>query len=126
MRGPGFDVGGIMGALPQVPVPRFAPPRSTRDTDHPQKPVSDDGSDGLYDDDGSDFQQQRRADDDVSPGSSERLSDIPSDLEDIPEFDDDDDDDGDNDGGDTKTIAVAEEPKKKRARNSKAKNVIVI
>jgi len=138
MRGPGFDVGGMMGLggmggmgglggvgsmlpqmmqLPQVPVPDLAP-RNTRPT-----------------------KQQPRIRElppsaSPSPPPSERLSDIPSEeLDDIPsDLSPGESDDDDDDAGPTKVISF-EAPLPSRGRGAGrgrgrgrggAKNVIVI
>ncbi len=87
MRGPGFDVGGMMGLgglagsmLPQVPVPDLVPMLTRPPKQQRQQQIieelsaNEQSSASESEEDGT--QSEDRA--------SERLSDIPSDLEDVP------------------------------------------
>lgn len=136
MRGPGFDVGGMMGGLgglggmgglgglassmlPQPPVPHRAPQATRRPPK--QKQIEEFVSD-VSEDDAS------QEDDDVSE-ESERLSDIPSeDLEDVPSEDLDSPEEEEEEN-DEKVINFEEPPKKRRGRQPKKadpKTVVVI
>jgi len=125
MKGPGFDVGGMMGLggmmgsmMPQIPVPDLAP-QFTRPVKRlkQSKPV-------LKELTPSPEIQEEEADDLDESEESERLSDIPSDLEDVPS---DLEEEQQSLVDDARVISF-EKPKGKRASRAKVapKNVIVI
>ena len=138
MRGPGFDVGSMMGLgglagsiLPQVPVPDLAP-RFTRDKPAQKRPVIEELPSTR-----SEAEAEAEAPSAApSDSGSERLSDIPSDLDDVPS-DLDVPSDADGPGpqpknnpknNQTKVIEFSDAPKKRGRPSKKAepKNVIVI
>ena len=134
MRGPGFDVGGMMGGLgglggmgglgglassmlPQPPVPHRAPQATRRPPK--QKQIEEFVSDVS----GDEASQEEES------IESERLSDIPSeDLEDVPS-DLDITPESSPEENDAKVINFEEPPKKRRGRQPKKadpKTVVVI
>ena len=138
MRGPGFDVGGMMGGmggiggltgmLPQVPVPNLNPQMFSRqptlrrvtspESDAPSPAPSDVPSDAPSPA--------------PSDAPSERLSDIPSELDDVPSTFGDDDFGLSlaEEPGTEKVFAIAEEkPKKKgpgRPKKDASKKIVII
>lgn len=121
MRGPGFDVGGMMGGLgggfggmmlPQVPVPDLNPMFTRPPQQKQQQQVIEE------------VQEEESIDDD----ESERLSDIPSELDDVPSmFGSLEEDPVMEDVDDARVITLAEEkPKRGRKKKNDTKKVVII